>query len=340
LTRSCAWLGAALLAIGCRYVVSFDDFAGGSQSLGDGGRGTSSGGSGGSAGSAGVGTGGNDGDGSAGAPIDAPPDHPPPKPVTIYTPPPGATIRGITVDAKYIYWAEWEPGRGIFRMLKAGGPVVLMHLASLHAYDVAVDGTYLYWSDDDYHVWAMPIDGNPMSTQMMWFPHNSMFPRYITVDDNHVVYVTISTNTDGGNNLGDVESGSPARNDDQFSMQAGITGIAFPGVPDAGPRHVIWGHSTGIRDGQLDGTGKFNNLYMAGVQDPVAGVASDGTDLFWISNNQIIKKVGIATAQEPKDTGCISPPQDLGLYADIAVDDKWIYFTWPKKNEIGKCPRY
>jgi hypothetical protein len=262
-------------------------------------------------------------------------------PVTIYSPQTGGTIHGITVDATYLYWTEEGKGLGVFRMPKMGGPsdVVLMHRASLTAYDVAVDGTYLYWSDTDYHVWAMPIDGNPSSATMMWFPHNSTLPRYITVDDNHVVYVTISSNNDGGNNPGDIVSGSPTRNDHQFSAQAGIAGIAFPGVPDAGTRRIIWGHSTGIREGPVDGSGNFSDL-LTGGPDPVAGIAIEGAEMFWISNNQIIKDSRFATAIFASDTGCISPPQDLGPYADIAVDDRWIYFTWPRKNEIARCPRY
>jgi hypothetical protein len=260
-------------------------------------------------------------------------------PIKIYAPPDGATIRGITVDATYIYWAEGGTGRGVFRMPKSGTPndVVLMHHASLDAFDVAVDGTSLYWSDKDYFVWAIPIDGNMTSTPIEWFAHNSLLPRYITVDDQHVVYATVVYGADTGTS-GDIVSGWHTGSDHPFSGQAGIAGIAFPGAPDAGARRVIWGHASGIRGGLADDTGKFDGLYT-GSADPVAGVATDGVEMFWISNNQIIKRGRFAPTPSATDSGCISPPQYLGPYADIAVDDQWIYFTWPSKNEIDKCPR-
>ncbi len=223
-------------------------------------------------------------------------------------------------------------------MPKPGGDVVLMHHASMTAdvtaYDVAVDGTSLYWSASDYFVWAMPIDGDMTSAPTQWFAHNSLLPRYITVDDMHVVYASVVY----AGNTGDIVSGWRTGSGHPFSGQAGIAGIAFPGAPDTGPRPIIWGHSSGIREGLADDTGKFDGLYT-GSSDPVAGVATDGTEMFWISNNQIIKEGSFGSMPKAADTGCISPPQDLGPYADIAVDEQWIYFTWPNKNEIDKCPR-
>jgi len=324
------------LAIGCRYVVSFDDFASGSGSALTAGRGGAGGASGGggpggaAVGGAGTGQGGNVVDASPDTPVvDARPDRGPRMPVTIYTAPMGATIGGITVDATYLYWAEG--GRGIFRMLKAGlqNDAVFMHRASLEAFDVAVDDTYLYWADRDYFVWAMPRDGDVTSTPTQWFSHNVMAPRYIAVDNKQVVYVTIGP--------GDIVSGSPTASFHPFSSQTGIAGIGFLGATDAGQRIILWGHASGIRQGQSTG-GKFDDLFAGGT-DPVAGIATDGVDMVWISNNDMIKKGQPASASQG-DTGCISPPQDLGPNADIALDDQWIYFTWPNKNEIDKCPRY
>jgi hypothetical protein len=343
LTRSCAWLGAAFLAIGCRYVVSFDDFASGSGSsetaAGRGGSSAgSNGGNAGALGGAGTGQGGTGLDGSVDV-FDAPPDRPPRMPITIYKPQAGATVRGITVDATYIYWAEGGPGRGIFRMPKLGGmaDVVLMHGPSLSAYDVAVDSTSIYWSDGDYFVWAMPRDGDATSPKTQWFAHNSTLspPRYVTVDDKQIVYVSINGDTTNGS----IVSGSRSGSLHPYSGQSGIAGIAFRGVPDAGERLILWGHSMGIREGVITGGGTGDDLFT-GTADPVAGVATDGVEMVWISHDQIIKKGRFAPTPSANDTGCISPPQDLGANADIALDDQWIYFTWPSKNEIDKCPRY
>ena len=113
--------------------------------------------------------------------------------------------------------------------------------------------------------------------------------------------------------------------------------LAVYPVGDAGTHDLLWGYNAGIRSGIATGAGSGMDLYT-GATDPVQGVATDGRQVFWVSNGQAIKRGDLSMATT-RTTICFTPPQDLGAYADIAVDDQWVYFTWPNKNQIYKCPK-
>src|SRR5438132_2427268 len=103
----CFWLGASILAIGCRYVVSFDGLSGAAVETGSaaGSAGFGGNGLGGSTGGAGVatGSGGIDRDASHDAPLDVRPESTSSSPILVYSAPNGATIRGITVSDTELY---------------------------------------------------------------------------------------------------------------------------------------------------------------------------------------------------------------------------------------------
>jgi hypothetical protein len=316
--------------------VSFDGFSSGATSGPAVGAGGSAGGGGADPGGGG-GAGTNDLDAGDDKAIDAPVDMgiPLPMPTLVYSAPALASIRGIAVDASNLYWVEGGAGRGVFRMSKQmGGSVVQMRITP-NAFDVAVDATSIYWSEgaNSFLVYQMPLAGGVLTQATSYFPHNSASPRYIAIDDGAIVYVTTDT--------GSILSGGAGTSAHPYAAQNGIAGIAFHGVADAGIHDLLWGYGAGIRSGPANGAGQEMDLYT-GSTDPVQGVASDGEDMFWVSNNQSIKKGGISMAAAG-DAGCIAlqasgdSRETLGDFADIAVDDRWIYFTWPSKNQIYKC---
>src|SRR5258706_16433153 len=107
-----SWLGASILVVGCRYVVSFDGLSSGVQSgtagqvAGNGGAGAGIGGATGGAG-ADPGGGGSGGGGAGRMDLDAGdarPDSGLPAPILVYSSPPGASIRGIAVYGPDIFW--------------------------------------------------------------------------------------------------------------------------------------------------------------------------------------------------------------------------------------------
>jgi hypothetical protein len=336
LTRTWSWLGASILAVGCRYVVSFDDFASGgvsattAQAAGNGGGGAGQGGATGGAGAdpGGGGAGGTT-DVEAGL-MDVRPETSLPPPILVYSAPPGASLRGIAVFGPDLFWVENGAGRGVFRMSKQAGAGNAQQLQiTPNAYDVAVDASFIYWSEGSpsYQVFQMPITGGVRTMPTPYFAHNAEFPRYLVVDDLAVAYVTTNT--------GSILSGITGMSAHPYAAQTGVAGIAFYMVADAGVHDLLWGYGAGIRYGPTRGSGSGTDIYT-GATDPVQGIATDGQDLFWISNGQAIKKGEVATAAA-RETICFGSPQDFGPFADIAVDEQWVYFTWPSKNQIYKC---
>jgi hypothetical protein len=327
-----SWLAASILAIGCRYVVSFDGFASGGEpgpAAGNGGASGGDGGNGGMAGSTGGqgGSLGGSGQDMDGAIRDVRTETPPIGPIPVYTAPMGATLRGIALHGSDLYWVECCAGRGLFKMPGGESGMAIPVQFTENAFDVAVDASSIYWSEgkNSFQVFQMPISGGTVSP---YFPHNAMSPTYITVDDAAVVYVT----TEGGS----IISGIAGPSMHLYAAQTGIAGIAFYASADAGGRDVYWGYNAGIRYATTKGGGIVKDVWTGGTNESAQGVATDGQDLFWISDNKSIKKSELAIAS-PGPTSCINPPQDLGANADIAVNDRWIYFTWPNRNAIYRC---
>jgi hypothetical protein len=263
-----------------------------------------------------------------GSVLDALHDPTPSGPILVYTAPAEAEVRGITVMGPDIYWAEGGTGRGVFRMPKqspASEPIQLWR--TTNSYDVAVDARFLCWSDGtDYGVWRMPLGGGAMTSPTRVFSHNSRFPRYLTIDDQGALYVT--------SEMGGILAGADGLSSLLYTEQPNITGIAF--YRDAGVRALLWGYDAGIRSGAASGAVALD--VYAGALTPVQGVATDGSLVYWIRNDEAIFTAGI-TIPSVQDTRCLAPWQDLGPNADIAVDEAWIYFTWPNRNQIYKCPK-
>jgi hypothetical protein len=239
-------------------------------------------------------------------------------------------IRGITVFGPTLYWAEAGMGRGIFKMPKEGSPADVLPLNrenAKDAYDVAVDATSIYWADGaSFLVSQIPITGGLGTAPTTVFAHNMTVPRYITVDDGGTVYVASES--------GSILSGRMNSSLHPYSGLMMLAGIAYSADVDAGTRKLLFGYSSGIKEGLTQGMTDPPDIYTGLSGQPVQGVATDGTRVYWISNNSSVRK------GEPwrgsAGAWCVTG-QDLGPNADIAVDDQWVYFTWPKKNQIYKC---
>jgi hypothetical protein len=343
LTRILSWLGASILVVGCRYVVSFDEFTSGGEPGPAAGNGGSSGGAGGLGGSTGgeSGTKGGGGGPDKDASPDGPPDTTPTGAILVYTAPSGTTLRGIDVHGSDLYWVECCGGRGVFKMPGGGSGIALPIQNTPNAFDVAVDTNSIYWSEGrpSFLVLQIPITGGVQTMPTPYFPHNSESPSYIAVDDAAMVYVTTGASISGDASInGDILSGKPGSSFRPYPTQPGVAGIAFYGAADAGVHDLYWGFKAGIRFGPTQGDGMGRDIWTGGTNESVQGVATDGQNLFWITDSKAIKRTDI-TVVSPGATNCINPPQDLGPNADIAANGQWIYFTWPNRNSIYRCLR-
>jgi hypothetical protein len=322
-----AWM---LLAAGCRWVVSLDQLSGGEPATGGGG-----GGGGSIAGTGGI-AGSMVSDGGGGSSIsrdssddgrldDIAVEVPPAGPILVQ--PTHGVLRGIAVFGADIYWIEAGTGGGVFRAPKDGGAgsSVLLRRTET-ATDVAADQDSLYWADGNL-VEQMPITGGPTTPTTDWLVTGSPVARYLTVDDQAFVYVTTG---EGCIISGKRTSAIP------YPAQPGPSGIAFANVAiaDASERDLFWGYRAGLRGGPTQGITGFEIL--TGGTAPVQGVATDGIFIYFINDNREIKRAPVARAGQP-ESRCYDQPQDLGVDPDVAVDDRWIYFSRPKDNQILKC---
>jgi len=254
------------------------------------------------------------------------------------------TIRGIAISDSDLYWVEFGMGRGIVHMPKLGAsqPVLLHRLdvGTTTAFDVAVDRTFVYWGDEN-QIWQIPVSGNVSTSPFSYFSTGSQIPRYIAVEravpgvdanafdpSQADVYVT----TAGAS----IIYGTLGTSFIRYIEQPGIAGVAiYSPRGDAGGHDLLWGYGKGIKEGPLQGGGGID-ITTSGL--PVEGVATDGRFIYWIENGQEIKSFEPTTSAAPRRL-CFDALQDLGTDGDIAVDDAWVYFTWPKKNQILKCPK-
>src|SRR3954447_18965104 len=112
-----SWLGASMLVVGCRYVVSFEGLSGGSDpATGNGG----ASGFGGASGAAGTTLPDADANESGGGrpdvdkPIDSPSNVSPRGPFLFYQSP--VPLGGIAIDGSEIYWVEAGTSGGVNKM--------------------------------------------------------------------------------------------------------------------------------------------------------------------------------------------------------------------------------
>ena len=61
---------------------------------------------------------------------------------------PATDIRGIAVDAQYVYWSETDTGRVLKLPKDLLGPVLTVAEGLSHPVDVAVDAGFVYWTED------------------------------------------------------------------------------------------------------------------------------------------------------------------------------------------------
>jgi hypothetical protein len=322
-------------------VVSFDGFASGGEpgpAAGNGGSsGGSSGGDGGMSGSTGGDSGSQGGGGKPpddGSPGDARPDVSPRGPFLFYQA--FVPLGGIAVDATDVYWVEAGPSGGVYRLPTSGQgiPTAVIRTTSQEGpiFDVAVDTGNVYFNRLNI-AWQLPKGSTTPAKRL----EVGLSTRFITVDDLGYVYVTTFE--------GYVVSSRGNPSSITFSNQIGATGIAFytDVSADVLQRDLAWGHGAGVRQGSVDGGG-FMDIYMSDSDVTAAGVATDSTDIYWITSSGRLRaspSPKLKPTQNPRSV-CQAPPgfavdAGIGVPADVAVDATWVYFTNPTTNQILKC---
>ncbi|HEX3344823.1 MAG TPA: hypothetical protein VHS09_09640, partial [Polyangiaceae bacterium] len=101
----------------------------------------------------------------------------------------GSTTMGIAVDATTVYWATLG-GATILAAPKAGGGPTRTLATGGYPYEVALDDTYVYWTDNDGPIWKVAKTGGPPIQIADPTTVDSFGPMGIAVDGANVYFET------------------------------------------------------------------------------------------------------------------------------------------------------
>lgn len=195
-------------------------------------------------------------------------------------------VIAVAADAANAYYlASCSSGRSIYRVPAGGGTQVPMGPSpSAAACGIAVDGTYLYWSDFD-KIGRMPLAGG--TQQADWLTVTLPAQRQVcglAVDSQHI-YFTLSQTTDPTGNAANTSIGRATLNGGVPQLDF-ITGASFYGG-SANPsgiavdaNHVYWGNQTvGFTNSSIGRADKNGGNVEQAFISPVTfpqGVAVEG----------------------------------------------------------------
>jgi len=249
-------------------------------------------------------------------------------------------LRGIAEHGTEIYWVQTGFAAGIARAPKHGmGPPGTVENTS-NAFDVAVDDDYVYWSNDRNEVYRKSIQAGGSSGTFYF--SGATTTLYLAAGTAGRIYVT-GANYVAVGPMPDAGVGISALH---YLNQPGAAGIAMFGAD------LFWSITAGIVHGTDEGQVEEPEvqIYAADAPGEVAGIATDGQEIFWIRSDGVVRSIlrfGPTTSREvcraSAETGDAEPdarPRGDGgasTFADIAVDDQWVYFTEPAIQQITKC---
>jgi hypothetical protein len=264
----------------------------------------------------------------AGAQVDASPPPPPPPdagPVALYSG--RISPLGIGVNGSTLCWVEGDNVRTILCGTTTGGNGSQLTTAASQtndpfadgAFDVAIDGTYYYWSNGpNNQVVRKAISGG---TSAQYFTGDN-YVSYIALEGSNVWASDYQAGSTGGNIVVGPAAGSQSML--VFPSETQAAGVAnYSGS-------TYWGRPTSVSFAQEQGNVAITRVTTAGQ---VTGLAIDGSGtVYFLSGNQQIYKLplGAATPALVYDVGSSFGDSDL------AVDDEAIYWT---EHDVGSIMR-
>jgi hypothetical protein len=323
----------SLVAAGCLLVNPLDKLEGSplEEQAGAGGSGGTGTGSGGTA---------DDAGGTNGNPTDADAQAGPPVPVLFRDRKNGGIPRGIALSDKGVYWAEVSPLGILYAPKDAtdAAPAVV-HVDTNtdllnDVFDVAVDGSSLYWTEytqDVVH--RKPLAGGNMDTAYF---NGAVHAAYLTLTGAAHVFLT-----DYNTTISAIVEGPPSLSVAN-NQRPPAAGIAFCG----GSVFWAWGQPSVIAWKDPNSTLPADYYTLTSEADggtdsgSITGLACDNANFYWIQDNRSIRCVD-RVQRAPEELLYIAdkPFAEGTNVGDIAVDDAWIYFTKPLERAIYKLAK-
>jgi hypothetical protein len=234
---------------------------------------------------------------------------------------------GVGISSDHLYWVA---GRHIVRIAKTGGPVETVDVAAdalSSPFDVAIEGSSLYWSElNDARVYRKPLGGGARQLVVDRGTTSLQVIAYIATGNgwlfmtNHIA----PTPTAGAVWIARTDSASTTPSE-QFPNQNYASGVATT------PAAVYWARS-GATPGLVSASMPGGSAeYIRPVTESIQGVAADGLDLFFLEGERRVRQWHLGDA-DIRTLYEVSAP--FGE-SDIAVDAKAIYWT-EKANGVVK----
>jgi len=224
-----------------------------------------------------------------------------------------------SAEADGIYWTN--PISGTIGRSNLDGTGVNQNLVSgpTEPGYLAVDGTYIYWTDSSA-IGRANLDGTGVNVNFIPDPDG---PGGIAIDGTHIYWTNFFPETISRANL-----------DGTGVNQSFITGASSPlGVAVDGT-HIYWvnGNSSTIGRANLDGTG-VNQGFISVTRHP-KGIAVDGRYVYWAS---VLSGAGAIGRANLDGTG-VNEDFITGLFLPfgVAVDGTYIYFA-DAGGQIGRA---
>lgn len=212
---------------------------------------------------------------------------------------------GLAVDARHVYWANFEDADSIGRAnLDGTGVDQSFVTGASDPVGVAVDGGHVYWTNRATNtIGRADLDGSHPDQS---FITGANLPYGLAVDARHVYWTNLGDGTIG---RADLDSGSP---DQSF-----ITGASGPTAVAVDPSHVYWVNPATNSIGRADlGGGNPTQTFITGAVDPW-GLAVDGRHLYW-TNQGPPKWVGRARIDGTGVNQTYARAADTGVYGVAA----------------------
>jgi hypothetical protein len=249
-------------------------------------------------------------------------------------------LRGIAEHGEYVYWAQTDVFAGIARVPKEPNEAGMspFFINTPNAFDVGVDDEFVYWSTGTSNeVYRKAIQADGSSAELFWGADEAF---YLAVGAAGHFYVT------GRESVAVGPRPDAGYTDLHYRLQFGAAGIATHGA------YLFWSRDICIFRGTDQGQAKDKEqLIYSGMPGDVAGVATDGVELYFVGPNGIVRAIVLDDPLAPPREVCRGSAEtndaesdarvdgDAGTLpgADIAVDEQWVYFTEPAIQQISKC---